>query len=47
LIFRINRDTRFSKDETAYKDHLDLFVRFTPDFIGIGAGSHWIRQTSP
>jgi uncharacterized protein (TIGR02453 family) len=23
-IFRINRDTRFSKDKTPYKDHLDL-----------------------
>lgn len=24
-IFRINRDTRFSKDKTPYKDHLDLW----------------------
>ena len=24
-IFRINRDTRFSKDKTPYKTHLDLF----------------------
>jgi len=53
-IFRIDRDTRFSKDKTACKNHLDLwfwegercqavsgfFVRSTPDFVGIGAGSH-------
>ena len=24
-IFRINRDTRFSKDKTPYKDHLDFW----------------------
>jgi uncharacterized protein (TIGR02453 family) len=24
-IFRMNRDTRFSKDKTPYKDHLDLW----------------------
>jgi uncharacterized protein (TIGR02453 family) len=24
-VFRINRDTRFSKDKTPYKDHLDLW----------------------
>ena len=24
-IFRINRDIRFSKDKTPYKDHLDLW----------------------
>lgn len=24
-IFRVNRDTRFSKDKTPYKDHLDLW----------------------
>jgi len=53
-IFRINRDTRFSKDKSPYKDHLDLwfwegerkaarsgfFLRISPAFVGIGAGSH-------
>lgn len=53
-IFRINRDTRFTKDKSPYKDHLDLwfwegerrtarsgfFLRISPGFVGIGAGSH-------
>ena len=53
-IFRINRDIRFSKDKTPYKDNLDfwfwegprkgavsgLFMRLTPEFVGIGAGCH-------
>ena len=54
-IFRINRDTRFSKDKTPYKTNLDfmfwdgegrsrecagLFLRLTPDMVGMGAGMH-------
>jgi len=30
-IFRINRDVRFSKDKTPYKDHLDLWFWEGPD----------------
>jgi uncharacterized protein (TIGR02453 family) len=30
-LFRVNRDTRFSKDKTPYKDHIDVFFWFGED----------------
>jgi uncharacterized protein (TIGR02453 family) len=43
-IFRINRDIRFSKDKTPYKNHLDLWF-WLGDKKGWDAGGFFIRIT--
>lgn len=41
-LFRINRDVRFSKDKTPYKDHLDLWF-WHGERKGWGAPGFWFR----
>jgi uncharacterized protein (TIGR02453 family) len=43
-IFRINRDIRFSKDKTPYKDHIDLWF-WLGDHKGWDTGGFFIRIT--
>jgi uncharacterized protein (TIGR02453 family) len=43
-IFRINRDTRFSKDERPYKDHLDLWF-WEGDGPSRRCPGYWFRLT--
>lgn len=42
-IFRMNRDTRFSPDKTAYKTHLDLWF-FEGDRKGWGSSGFYFRM---
>ncbi len=44
-IFRINRDIRFSKDKTPYKDHLDMWF-WHGDRKGWGAPGFYMRLTA-
>ncbi|MEM9189318.1 MAG: DUF2461 domain-containing protein [Myxococcota bacterium] len=44
-IFRINRDTRFSKDKTPYKDHLSLWFWDGPDKKSAPSG-FYLRLTA-
>jgi hypothetical protein len=44
-IMRINRDIRFSKDKTPYKDHLDLWF-WSGDKRGWGGSGFFFRLTS-
>jgi uncharacterized protein (TIGR02453 family) len=43
-IFRINRDTRFSKDKRPYKDHLDLWF-WQGDGPSRSCSGYWFRLT--
>jgi uncharacterized protein (TIGR02453 family) len=43
-IFRINRDTRFSKDKRPYKDHLDLWF-WEGDGASRDCPGYWFRLT--
>ena len=43
-IMRINRDIRFSKDKSPYKDHLDMWF-WTGDRKGWDASGFWFRLT--
>jgi uncharacterized protein (TIGR02453 family) len=43
-IMRINRDIRFSKDKSPYKDHLDLWF-WTGDRKGWDSSGFWFRLT--
>jgi len=44
-IFRINRDTRFSKDKRPYKDHLDLWF-WQGEGPSRGCPGFWFRLTA-
>ncbi len=45
-IFRINRDTRFSRDKTPYKTHVDLWFWMGPE-RKTSPGGYFVRGSRP